>query len=262
MFLISNLSYAQIKLKTYSKEVKGGYEFLADNDEYCPVSLLLNLELSNMSSSEGNNKIFVIPARTKGHVVTQLKNIKKGRYGYRSKTNFHYGDHLNATHDTTYVYDLPFKKGKKFKISQGYFGERSHQGKRALDFSMPIGTDVYAAREGVVIKVVDHNVKTCYKKECAKYNNKILIYHQDGTFSTYAHIDTNTAKVKVGDVVEKGQLIAKSGNIGFSSGPHLHFMVFNQKMKTRESLETKFKIYEDGKPVFLKNQGVYNLDED
>ena len=258
--LINGFSYGQIKLKTYTEKIENGYEFLADNEEYCPVSVKVDLSLNNMVSSKGNHKIFVIPAKTKGHVVTTLKMKKRGRYGYRSKTKFNYGNCLKSSYDSAYVYDLPFKKEKMFKISQGYFGDRTHQDQRALDFSMPIGTDIYAAREGIVVKVIDFNVKTCYTKECAKFNNVILIYHNDGTFSSYAHIDTNSAKIKVGDKVDKGQLIAKSGNIGYSSGPHLHFVVFNQKMKKRESLETKFKIYEDGKPVVLKNKGIYHLD--
>ncbi len=215
-----------------------------------------------MSSSNGNHKIFVIPARTKGYVISTLKLIKNGRYGYKSKNRSNYGNHLEETQDRSYIYNLPFAKGKTFKISQGYNGQRTHQNQKALDFSMPIGTDIYAAREGVVIKVVDTNTKTCYEKECAKFNNFILIYHKDGTFSNYAHINTNSALVKPGDKVEKGQLIAKSGNIGWSSGPHLHFVVFNQKMGKRETLKTKFKINEGGEPVFLKEKGTYLINYD
>ena len=250
-------TYSQIKLKTYPKKTERGFEFLADNEEYCPVSVKVDFTLNNMSSSNGNNKVFVVPARTKGFVISKLKMIKSGKYSYRSKTRYNYGNHLKVSNDTNYVYKLPFAKEKSFKISQGYYGARTHQNEKALDFSMPIGTDIYAARGGVVIKVVDKNTKTCYKKECMKYNNLILIYHKDGTFATYVHIDTNSAKVKVGDKIEKGQLIAKSGNIGWSSGPHLHFVVFNQKIGKRETLSTKFKVNEEGEPVFLKDEGVY-----
>lgn len=256
----SQLCLSQIKLKTYANKIEKGYEFLADNDEFCPVSVKVDFTLKNMKSSKGNHKVFVIPARTKGFLISKLTNVKRGRYGYSYKTKFNFGNYLKSSYDSTYVYDLPFKKGKIIKISQGYFGERTHKNERALDFSMPIGTDVYAARDGVVVKMVDNNTKTCYKKECAKFNNVILIYHVDGTFSSYAHIDTNSAKVKVGDKVEKGQLIAKSGNIGWSSGPHLHFIVYNQRMGRKETIETKFRIYEDGKPVILRQEGIYHLD--
>src|SRR5688500_18167751 len=50
----------------------------------------------------------------------------------------------------TYIYDLPYKEGKKYKVAQGYGGMFSHKYKAALDFSMPNGTPIYAAREGVI----------------------------------------------------------------------------------------------------------------
>ena len=211
-----------------------------------------------MVSLEGNHKVFVIPARTKKHLISELRSLKRGKYSYRSKTKFNYGNHLKTTEDTTYIYDLPFAKEKSFRLSQGYNGTRTHQNTKALDFSMPIGTDVYAAREGVVVKVVETNTKTCYKKECAKYNNLILIFHTDGTFASYAHINTNGSLVKVGQKIVKGQLIAKSGNIGWSSGPHLHFSVFNQKIKKRETLKTKFKVNDGTEIIYLKEKETYS----
>lgn len=261
MVLISSFSYSQIRLETYAREIKKGYEILANNEEYCPVSVKVSFTLKNMSSSKGNYKIFVVPARTKDFLISELTYIKKGKYGYSYETKFSHGGFLKPSYESDYVYDLPFKKGKMFKVSQGYFGGRTHQKERALDFSMPIGTDVYAAREGTVVKVVDSNVKTCYRKECAKFNNVIIVYHEDGTFASYTHIDTSSAKVKVGEKVVKGQVIAKSGNIGWSSGPHLHFEVyFYKSMNEKVTLETKFRIYKEGVPVVLKKEGVYHLD--
>lgn len=249
--------FSQIKLKTYSKKIEGGFEFFADNDEYCPVSVKVDFTLNNMKSSNGNHETFVIPARSKGVLISKITFIKRARYGFSSKTNYNYGNHLVAKHNDEYVYNLPFAKDEKFKVSQGYLGKRTHKNENALDFSMPIGTNIYAAREGKVVRVVDTNVKTCNKIECAKYNNSILVYHKDGTFSSYVHIDTNSAKVKVGDTIAKGQLIAESGNIGWSSGPHLHFVVFNQQLKERKTVKTKFKV-DDGKTVtFLKEKEKY-----
>ncbi|QVY67238.1 M23 family metallopeptidase [Polaribacter sp. Q13] len=262
ILLISYNSFSQLNFKTYFKKAENGFEFLADNNEYCPVSVEVDLELVNLSTSNGNFKTYLIPARTKDFVITTLKAIKAGKYKYNSKTRYNYGDFATKVKDTVavkdkdtisvkkkdtvsnqeYIYNLPYKKGKKFKVSQGYNGAETHQKKNALDFLMPIGTDIYAAREGVVIKVVDYNTKTCITKGCLEYNNFILIYHSDGSFSEYSHINTNSAKVKPGYKVTKGQLIAKSGNIGWSTNPHLHFEVFKQEIIKRETLKTKFKI--------------------
>ena len=270
ILLISYNSFSQLNFKTYFKKAENGFEFLADNNEYCPVSVEVDLELVNLSTSNGNFKTYVIPARTSGFVITTLKAIKAGAYKYNSKTRYNYGDFATKEKDTIavkkqdtvaveeYIYNLPFKEGKKFKVSQGYNGTITHQKKNALDFLMPIGTDIYAAREGVVIKVVDHNTKTCVTKGCLEFNNFILIYHSDGTFSDYAHVDTNSANVKPGDKVAKGQLIAKSGNIGWSTGPHLHFEVFKQEIIKRETLKTKFKINDGTEaPVYLEENVKY-----
>ena len=253
--LFCSSAFGQIKLKTYSKKIEGGFEFFADNDEYCPVSVKVDFTLNNMKSSNGNHETFVIPARSKGVLISKITFIKRARYGFSSKINYNYGNHLVAKHNDDYVYNLPFAKDEKFRVSQGYLGKRTHKNENALDFSMPIGTNIYAARDGKVIKVVDTNVKTCDKIECAKYNNSVLVYHKDGTFSNYLHINTNSAKVKAGDIIEKGQLIAESGNIGWSSGPHLHFVVFNQQLKERKTLKTKFKVKEEA--VFLKEKEKY-----
>ncbi|WP_405606976.1 M23 family metallopeptidase [Polaribacter sp. Asnod1-A03] len=259
LMLFSIKSFNQVKLKVYNEGIEGGFAVLADNEEYCPVFVKIDFKLNNLKSSKGNHKVFIIAARSKRNVITLLKSVKKGSYGFNYKTKFNYSSYLSKV-DTSYVYNLPFKVDSQFNISQGHFGKRTHMKERALDFSLPIGTDVYAAREGIVIDVVDYNTKTCYHKDCSKYNNKIIIYHNDGSFSEYVHIDTNTAKVKIGEKVLKGQLIAKSGNIGWSSGPHLHFSVYLQNLDKRKFYETKFKVYEDGVPVILRREGIYYLD--
>ena len=52
-----------------------------------------------------------------------------------------------------------------------------------------------------------------------------MILHDDGTMSVYAHIDLASVNVRPGLHVRAGRQIARSGNTGFSSGPHLHFAV-------------------------------------
>jgi len=76
-------------------------------------------------------------------------------------------------------------KDEAYVINQGYMGKSTHKGINALDFSMPLGTEILAVRSGVVVKVIQSNDKSCIQKECVKFNNLIIIYHKDGTFAEY-----------------------------------------------------------------------------
>ena len=53
----------------------------------------------------------------------------------------------------------------------------------------------------------------------------VIIQHSDGNFTVYAHLEKGTITVKAGDTVRQGQVIAKVGSSGRSTGPHLHFEV-------------------------------------
>jgi len=132
-------------------------------------------------------------------------------------------------------YTLPWKPGESHFCFQGNNSILSHSGRSqyAWDFLMSEGTEVLAAREGTVTVVTDTNEGRGENKA----NNEIFINHGDGTAARYAHIKKGGAKVKVGDVVARGQLIALSGDVGRSLGPHLHFEVINTKF---ESIPARF----------------------
>jgi murein DD-endopeptidase MepM/ murein hydrolase activator NlpD len=89
---------------------------------------------------------------------------------------------------------------------------RMHQG---VDFAAPIGTPIYAAGDGVV--------------ELAEmkggYGNYILIRHDDGYDTAYAHLQAFAGEIKPGDRVRQGQIIGTVGTTGLSTGPHLHYEV-------------------------------------
>jgi murein DD-endopeptidase MepM/ murein hydrolase activator NlpD len=75
-----------------------------------------------------------------------------------------------------------------------------------------------------------------------RYNNYVLIRHEDGTLAHYCHLQKGGCLVKPGQRVNAGDAIAHSGNTGFSSGPHLHFCVFKTRDgKQRISLPVKFR---------------------
>jgi len=111
----------------------------------------------------------------------------------------------------------PVKKyalSAKFAQNGGMWAHK-HSGQ---DFAVPIGTNVMAAHGGTVVKAGGNGAG-----DGPAYGNAIVIKHGNGTYSQYAHL--SRIDVQIGQVVKTGQHIAKSGNTGNSSGPHLHFEI-------------------------------------
>ncbi|MEU0444515.1 M23 family metallopeptidase [Streptomyces tendae] len=109
---------------------------------------------------------------------------------------------------------------KKYELSasfaqNGGMWAHKHSGQ---DFAVPIGTNVVAAHGGTVVKAGGNGAG-----DGPAYGNAIVIKHGNGTYSQYAHL--SKINVKIGQIVKTGQSIAKSGNTGNSSGPHLHFEI-------------------------------------
>lgn len=135
---------------------------------------------------------------------------------------------IDPDHDDHYLYGLPYAAGQSFPIIQGYDSRLSHRGAErfTLDFGMPAGTGVHAAREGLVALVEESHPVGCGREECGRFANFVVVLHEDGTTGEYFHLETGSAVVRPGERVRRGQLLARSGNTGFSTAPHLHFGVY------------------------------------
>lgn len=104
----------------------------------------------------------------------------------------------------------------------GYFGMRIHpilkiyRMHEGMDFTAPIGTDVYATGDGVVSDI---------KRSRARrgYGNLIEIDHGYGYKTIYAHLEE--VKIRPGQRVKRGDVIALVGNTGLSTAPHLHYEI-------------------------------------
>ena len=93
------------------------------------------------------------------------------------------------------------------------FGMRDGRNHDGIDVGAASGTDIYAVLDGKVILA----------EAVSGYGNYIIIEHNDGIETAYAHCDS--ILVSAGEEVKAGQLIAYVGSTGNSTGPHLHFEV-------------------------------------
>jgi murein DD-endopeptidase MepM/ murein hydrolase activator NlpD len=165
--------------------------------------------------------------------VRRVNDTLNFRVGDFVNFNATFGDPKKQPDDSLYV--LPYPIGKRYKIIQSFGGKFSHNLKssfHAIDFGSPIGDTITAARSGKVFFVKEDSKEHCPTRDCVKKGNKILILHADGTIANYVHLDFNGALVDVGDLVTAGQPIGISGMTGFTTIPHLHFVVHKARGET------------------------------
>jgi murein DD-endopeptidase MepM/ murein hydrolase activator NlpD len=138
----------------------------------------------------------------------------------------------------------------KLVITEGY-GYRIHpvlkkrKFHRGVDLKAKYNTKIYATADGVIKYVQSKNI--------GSWGRVIKIAHNFGFETVYAHL--NKTKVKIGDIVKKGQLIGLTGNSGRSTGPHLHYEVSyaSKVLNPRDYMKWNLKNYEY---IFAKQRRV------
>lgn len=153
---------------------------------------------------------------------------------------FRFATTAEAKADTSYIYTLPYPKGKTKLLVQGYDSWFSHRGRLGLDFKMDQGSPVLAARDGVVAGIEESFSKGGVNKKYFRKANYVMVRHSDGTQAYYGHLQHNGVVVHVGDTVHVGQLLAYSGSTGYSAFPHLHFIVWKPSATGRRQRPTRF----------------------
>lgn len=122
---------------------------------------------------------------------------------------------------------LPLECGTTTTVTQGNFGDFSHQNKSAyaFDFSLGIGTPLVAIAAGTVTNLYAGTQPgdPCYDgggMECNNAANFVVLSHGDGTASIYGHL--SAVDVVIGQQVPRGVAVGLSGSTGWSTGPHAH----------------------------------------
>ena len=222
-----------------------GLEFVASNEFFAPVEIALRLKsLSGFALPDPDgDRAWTLPPNGRQVLLTLAFDPDEGVPSADYEYEYMVGDPA-ASHAPDVLYRVPFAIATNYAVTQAYPDVVTHQAPasyHAVDIAMPVGTDIFAARGGIVFDVSSDSFKGGTDREApGNIANIVQILHDDGTFAVYAHLNWNSIRVRPGQRVARGEYIADSGNTGFSSGPHLHFVVLKNSGLSLESLPVRF----------------------
>lgn len=236
-----------LSVKLETKKHDAGETLVLRNDLFAPVEVELRIQdAENVSGAPDQPIRWVMAPRSSMRMATLAPIDASRPMRYKPKLRYAMGD--PRPQPLVYRYPLPWLGGP-FRLTQGANGRYSHftpKGRYALDIAMPEGTPIIAARPGVVVKVEND--------QSGRGNNPsgnfVRILHDDGTMGVYLHLMRGSVQVREGQEVAIGERIARSGNTGNSTGPHLHFVIQRNVGLALESIPFDFAQPVDTLPNF------------
>lgn len=224
-----------VKLETRQQD--GAEVLVLRNNLYAPVEVELQLEQQKHIANPIQSPLRqVLPARSTTALLTLIPSNSAQAVQYTPKLRYALGDPNMQPSSTQYP--LPWRGGP-FRLTQGANGKYSHftaKSRYALDIAMPEGTPIVAARGGVVVKIENQQSG----RGTHPAGNFVRILHDDGTMGVYLHLQKGSVLLTEGQRLEQGSPLARSGNTGNSTGPHLHFVVQRNMGLAVESIPFDF----------------------
>lgn len=238
-------------------EQQGRFHLLqARNEGAAPVSVRVEVSGANLAGLDRWPQVSVVPPRSGATLGRIEASDPSAAYRFDFHYAFQVGD-LHARHAPDFPYRLPFRDGEGYRVLQAPGGPiTTHTDGRstyAIDFDLPEGTPVVAARDGIVFEVVTGHTFGRLDPALKGMANHVGIVHADGTIAEYVHFRSGPYVVRPGQSVTAGTVIGYSGNTGYSSRPHLHFAVVRPVVREdgkldAESVPVKFRFAGGSEP--------------
>jgi len=236
-----------------------GHRIVARNSGPAPVSVKVALLYSVYATPDRNFPVFAVVPPNGGvlHLGRFKRTMSGVGYSFRYSSSWFLGD-FNARQSSDALYRLPYRDGSGYSIGQAPGGaittHHSADSAHAVDIAMPQDTPVLAARDGMVIYTEANQRYGGKTPDLLDRANEVRIRHADGTIGVYAHLAHGGVHVYPGQRVAAGEQIGLVGSTGYSSGPHLHFVV-QQVVRNGDDLgmaSIPFRFYVGNPPVSFR----------
>ena len=188
-----------------------------------PVHYSTPVGVYTLKINEKDNEVFsktikILDGDFKKSYITVSKTMSEKRSDKNMKAMTNFVAEAKKSPVERKLWDSNFILPVQSKISSPFGAMRFVNNKvvgyhSGIDFPVPVGTTLKAANSGKIVLA----------RELTTTGNTIVIDHGMNLFSSYAHM--SVLNVKEGDSIKKGEVIGKSGNTGFTTGPHLHFTI-------------------------------------
>lgn len=219
---------AQITIET-ERDKDNNVNFYANNPKEIPYSVILNFsQLQNMTTPAGGNTTAVAnPGRTK--VATLRPTLAGQGTSYRYSFSYSKGN-VYAKSKIDPVYLVPVSEGVLVRAVlnnplAATVGDESAKGSYVgVSFMFDQPTQIVAPRKGIVSEMKMDAIVDGKNLSFAREENYIEIYHEDGTFTKLTVLKAGSEKVKVGQQVLPGDILAESGGENYSQGPHVRMI--------------------------------------
>ena len=203
-----------------------GRTYRIENDEPVPVTVRLTFRTLMNLRPQGELPVErIVPPRSSATLI-RLTTVHRNRsIGAEPSLAIDLGSDSTVP-DSGHLYAVPFGGIEPRQLIQGFHGPDTHLGgmRYSLDFAMPEGTPVLAARSGIVVHVQDGFTEGGNNPDLLERANIVVVAHADGSMASYGHLAPGIS-VTIGESVNEGDRLALSGATGFAAEPHLHFHV-------------------------------------
>jgi murein DD-endopeptidase MepM/ murein hydrolase activator NlpD len=239
---VSHDGGSPLSIRIERRDETGGIRLVAVNPLLCPASVEMTLVESNLPGVSAGDVLLreLAPQSEASMIRLDIRATKNPWLKYRWTGIL---GPPRASHRPPRAYRVPYAVGSTYRISQAFPRQITHdtpESQYAIDFALPDGTPVYAARDGIVINARHDSFRGGRDPAMMDQANVIFVLHDDGTIGVYAHMHWDSIRVRIGQRVARGEYLANSGSTGFSTGPHLHFAVIRNGGNRAVSVPVEF----------------------